>query len=306
MSSEMISHPRGTWLDPNTGKLMDSPAFLRKIAEKQVVMLGESHNIAEIHRWQVDTANYLHAYRLNMMMGFEMFPRRIQPVLDEWVDGHLTTEAFLEKVDWFSVWGFPPEIYLPLFHFCRQQGVRILALSCYRELASRVGKEGWAAIPEDERDGLPPNAPALPRHKDYILSLTGGKIMKEGRVEKATQPSLESEDGHPITGRFLRAQQTWGRAFACNMVHAINNAKKEGKEAPLIVGIIGRGHLDYGFGTPHQLNSLGITDTAVLLSSENDCHNLEEINGIGAGIFRLDRVEAPIPIEKREKKAASS
>jgi S1-C subfamily serine protease len=33
----------------------------------------------------------------------------------------------------------------------------------------------------------------------------------------------------------------------------------------LVVGIVGRGHLEYGYGIPHQLADLGIDDVAVLL-----------------------------------------
>lgn len=132
-----------------------------------------------------------------MMMGFEMFPRRLQPVLDEWVDGRLDTETFLKKSEWLDVWGFPAEIYLPLFHFCRQQKIRMLALNCYRELVSRVGKLGWNAIPETERDGLTPAAPAT-GHTMPIWPVTA--IIENRMIHRA-----------PDRERFMRAMQTWDR-----------------------------------------------------------------------------------------------
>lgn len=122
------------------------------MASKSVVMLGETHDIAEIHRWQLHVAATLYALRPNMMMGFEMFPRRLQPVLDEWVDGRLDTETFLKKSEWLDVWGFPAEIYLPLFHFCRQQKIRMLALNCYRELFPV--SENWDGMPFPKPNGM--------------------------------------------------------------------------------------------------------------------------------------------------------
>lgn len=106
-----------------------------------------THDIAEVHRWQLHVAASIYALRPNMMMGFEMFPRRLQPVLDEWVDGKLDTKTFLEKSEWFSVWGFLPELYLPLFHFCRQNRIRMLALNCYRELVTRRRQTGMGCHP---------------------------------------------------------------------------------------------------------------------------------------------------------------
>lgn len=143
-----VAHPRATWIDPTTGKTLLFQSLMQEMANKSVVMLGETHDIAEVHRWQLHVSASIYALRPNMMMGFEMFPRRLQPVLDEWVDGKLDTKTFLEKSEWLGVWGFPAELYLPLFHFCRQNKIRMLALNCYRELVTRVGKQGWDASPK--------------------------------------------------------------------------------------------------------------------------------------------------------------
>src|SRR5690606_25743017 len=109
--------------------------------------------------------------RDELAVGFEMFPRRVQPVLDEWVAGDLDLDAFLEKVEWKTVWGFPPELYLPIFHFCREFGVPMLAINCRRDLVRRVGKEGWEAIAEEDRDGVTPPRPASLAHREHLLRL---------------------------------------------------------------------------------------------------------------------------------------
>ena len=293
--NDSVFHQRGTWIAPATGQSIPFSALMEKMAAKSVVMLGETHDIAEIHRWQLHTAAFLYARRPNMMMGFEMFPRRIQPVLDEWVAGKLDTAAFLEKSEWKTVWGFPPELYLPLFHFCRQNGVRMLALNCYRELVTRVGKEGWDAVPVEERDGLTPSAPPLPSYVRHLLAMTGGNAGGRGNIPV---------DG----GRFMRAMQTWDRAFACNIAHALKESGPA--NPPLIIGIIGRGHLEYRFGTPYQLADLGITDTAVLLPSQSENWQLRpDIPGedgapdqsFADAVFRLDLPE-PVPERRMPKR----
>lgn len=274
-----VAHPRATWIDPMTGKTLPFQSLMQEMAKKSVVMLGETHDIAEVHRWQLHVAATLYALRPDMMMGFEMFPRRLQSVLDEWVDGKLDTKTFLEKSEWLGVWGFPAELYLPLFHFCRQNKIRMLALNCYRELVTRVGKLGWDAIPEAERDGL---TPAAPPTEDYYDRLAGYRKHDPG----ASSPSTPAPDRE----RFMRAMQTWDRAFACNIVHALNEIP-EGKPKPIVIGIIGRGHLEYGQGTPYQLADLGITDTAVLLTSDEEQWLPEPDRKMADAVFRIDMPE---------------
>jgi len=269
----VFDHAPGTWLDPATGDAVGHDSLLTRLAGRQAVLLGETHNRFDIHRWQLHVAAGLLALRGNIAMGFEMFPRWVQPVLDAYVNGEFDTAAFLEKVEWKTVWGFDAALYLPLFQFCRQFRVPMLALNCHRPLVTRVGKEGWDAIPEDERDGVSPSKPASAAHRRYLFDITGG-----GRGDRtATGPD------DPAFDRFVRAQQTWDRAFACNIAKALDRP-----EPPLVIGIIGRGHLEYGYGTPYQLADLGIDSVAVLLPSDDRQFDLSKHAGIGEAVFRLD------------------
>lgn len=269
--TETIVHPAGTWLDPRSGSLISHAEVIARAARQQAVLLGETHDRYDIHRWQLHVAAGLLATGRRLVMGFEMFPRRVQPALDAFVAGELDARAFLERAEWQSVWGFDPELYLPLFHFCRQFRVPMLALNCYRALVTRVGKEGWDAIPEPERDGLTPAKPATMAYRQYLFDITGGP-----RPDRAAK---SAED--PAFDRFVRAQQTWDRAFACNIVRAL-----EADPEALVVGIIGRGHLEYGYGTPYQLADLGVSRVSVLLPSDED-FTPKEIP-IADAIFRLD------------------
>lgn len=274
--SETIPHPPGRWLVPATGKLAPHAEMLSAMAERQVVLLGETHNRFDIHRWQLHVAAGLLALGRQLMMGFEMFPRRVQPALDAYVAGETDTESFLEQSEWKAVWGFDAALYLPLFHFCRQFKVPMLALNCHRPLVTRVGKEGWEAIPEAERDGLTPAKPATLAARRHLLSLTGGN-QPGGPVRSAEDPAFD---------RFVRAQGTWDRAFACNIARAL-----EGQPDALVLGIIGRGHMEYGHGTPFQLADLGIEKVGLLLPSDGDFAPVGD-TPIADGVFRLDTHDA--------------
>jgi uncharacterized iron-regulated protein len=281
-NSAEFEHPMATWLDPSNGRQIDEADLMHQMATRQVVLLGETHTVAEIHRWQLHVITIIWFIRKNVAVGFEMFPRRVQPVLDEWVAGELSSAQFLEKVDWKTAWGYDAELYLPLFHFCRQQRVPMLALNCYRALVTRVGKEGWDAIPEDERDGLTPAAEATIAYREYLFGL--GLNRSPTAPVSAMNPKLD---------RFIRAQQTWDRAFACNIARALKQP-----DPPLVIGIIGRGHLEYGHGSPYQLRDLGILAPAVLLPEMGRRHDAARIKGIADAIFALTD---PEPVARLEE-----
>lgn len=243
------------------------------LAGRQVVLLGETHDRYDIHRWQLHVIAALHAYRKNIVVGFEMFPRRCQPALDRWVAGDLSAEQFLEEADWKTVWGFPIELYMPIFQYCRQFRLPMKALNCRRALVTEVGKLGWDNVPETERDGLTPALPASTAYRQLLFNYTGG----------ARQDRVAQHPDDPAFDRFVRAQQTWDRAFACNIVKAI-----ERDNSSLVVGVIGRGHLEYGYGTPAQLVDLGIRDIGILLPEDNPHFDIDTRRGVADALFRLD------------------
>ena len=273
-----FAHPRATWLCPDTGRPLVQGELMRAMARKRVVLLGETHDVAEIHRWQLHVTTCLHLLRPQMAVGFEMFPLRIQPVLDAWVEGAMDTATFIERSEWVQVWGFDPELYLPLFHFCRQQRVKMLALNCHRPLVTRVGQVGWEAIPVAERDGVTPAAPATEAYRAYLAAITS-------RFTGAERPQAMAPD------RFVRAQQCWDRSFACRIADYLASAADD----PLVIGIIGRGHLEYGHGTPFQLRDLGIDEVAVLLPTTEAEPEASALKDIADAVFHLDTPEPPQP-----------
>lgn len=269
------SAPVGRWFDPATSEEISHAKLLKRLAGQQVVLLGENHDQAEMHRWQLHVAAGLLAHRPDLVMGFEMFPVRVQPVLDAWVAGSFTVDRFLEEVDWKTIWGFPAELYLPLFQFCRQFRIPMKALNCRRSLVSEVGKQGWDAVPEKDRDGLTPAKPACNAYRQHLFKSTGG----------VTGHLKASSHDDPFFDRFVRAQQTWDRAFACNIRKVLDQP-----DPPLVIGIIGRGHLEFSYGTPSQLRDLNVNDVKVLLPVYADDLSAycEQSASIADALFCLD------------------
>ena len=265
--------PPGTWWDPATGKEVAADAVIGQAASASVVLLGERHDAAAHHRWQLDVLTDLHARKAHMALGFESFPRRVQPILDTWVSGALSEQAFLEKVVWKDVWGFDPELYMPLFRFARDNGLPMVALNVERSLVRRTGKEGWASVPHDEREEMGDPARASAAYQSRL------EAVLSAHAHGAGDPNI---DQAAKRNRFVEAQLVWDRAMA----EALAQAWKADTQR-LVVGIVGQGHVDYGYGIPHQLADLGVRDVRVLLPWDKGEACAEPDEG---GVFIADAV----------------
>ena len=298
----------GGWIDIKTGRAIERGVLFRDLAGKsrQVVLLGDSHTDLDDHLWELHTLAALHGRGGNIVIGFEAFPRRLQSVLDEWVEGKLPDEAFLKASEWRQVWGYDAALYMPLFQFARLNRIPMIPLNVERTLVARVGQQGWEGVPVSEREGLSDPAPPSAA---YQRELARVYLMKKS-LPPGTDPlsaSLgpsppEPDDAtladtvkQPEFKRFVEAQQTWDRAMA----EALAGAKRKFADAT-IVGILGSGHVEGGNGVPHQLEDLGIEEVTSLIPVSVD----EACKLVGTSyadaVFTLPRSEqAPAPDRPR-------
>lgn len=269
----------GVWLrdDGAEGvRQADPVALIERLATNQVVLLGETHDSAEDHRWQLHTLAQLHARQPRLAIGFEMFPRRLQPVLDRWVAGELSEADFLRETDWNRVWGYDARLYLPLFHYARMNRLPMLALNVERSLVSAVDARGWDGIPEGRREGL--TRPAAPPEA----------YQKMLRQVYSHHPEKDQDDAG--FERFVQAQATWDRAMA----QAIAAHLKRRPDA-LVVGIMGAGHVRFGHGVAHQLKDLGVSRVANLVTwdAEGRCEDFKAGLADAAYVVRVPQTDPP-------------
>lgn len=250
--------PVAVWTVPGSasgsGKISVTDVIGRA-ARREVVLLGEAHDNPEHHRWQLQALAALHAERPDMVIGFEMFPRRVQKALDQWVAGELTETQFLAASEWNTVWSTDAAMYMPLFHFARMNRVPMVALNIDTRLRRSVATKGFAGVPENEREGV--TAPAEPSNAylDYLLPIYG-EHDRAGRKKAGASAGRNDPDFR----RFVEGQQLWDRAMAQGIHSALDRPRR-----PLVVGIMGSGHIKYGYGVPHQLKHLGVAEVGMLL-----------------------------------------
>ena len=265
----------GNWVIPGSGQTTKQDVITRA-AQASVVLLGETHVNADHHRWQLQTLVALHAVRPGMIIGFEMFPRRVQAVLDQWVAGELTEKEFLRAAEWDKVWNTDAHLYLPLFHFARMNHIPMRALNIESNLRRQVAEKGFYGVPVEEREGLTRPAEPSQAYLDYLLP-----IYKQHDRKDKTKGEINQDD--PDFRRFIAGQQLWDRAMAQILQQAL--MESAGPEKPLVVGVMGAGHVLHGFGVTHQLHDLGVKHVTALLPWDNNKSCQQLVKGVADAVF---------------------
>ena len=273
--------PVGEWSVPGGGRIA-APEILGRAATAQVALLGESHDNADHHRWELHTVAALAALRPKLVLGFEMFPRRVQGALDRWVAGELSEEAFLKTADWSRVWGYESAFYLPLFHFARLNRIPMVALNVERDFVRTVGVKGLAAVPPEKREGLSAPAPAGEAYLERLFANYTRHPDKQEPAPARTDPGFRN---------FVEAQLVWDSAMAQALAHAAAR-----NPDALVVGVMGSRHAAHGDGVPHQLQGLGIKHIASLLPWDMDADCGQFSAGLATAVFGMPAAQAaPAP-----------
>ncbi len=259
------------------------------------LLLGEIHTSRADHAWQLATLEAVRQRRLRLSLGLEMVPAARQAVLDRYSAGQINEEAFLNQVGWQEVWGHDPDLYLPLLRWARQQGVPLLALNAEPELVKRVRRQGLAAIPGAEREGIGTPVSAGPAYRKRLeMAWRGHRVFTAPQPPHGTPgiPGLPTPVAQP--GATDRATSAGARPPASNgpsgatRATGVADAALSAAEASdlqrfldsqllrdramaerigaahhrdpgrLVVALIGRGHLEDGDGVPRQLADLGL------------------------------------------------
>lgn len=268
----------GQWIVPTADLASKTTPFdvLAAMKTQQVVLLGEQHDSAEDHRWQLQVLTQLHSQRQAMAVGFEMFPRRLQSVLNRWVAGELSESEFRKQSEWDKVWGYEWEHYAPLFHYARMNQIPMLALNVERTLVNSVGQQGFASVPDAQREGV--TQPATPPlgYLDALKSVFG--IHPDKPMDEAAFK------------RFVEAQTVWDRAMAQSMAEYLKQNPKA-----QVVGIMGSGHVRNGYGVAHQLKNLGVGQTGLLMTWErtDSCKALGD--GLADAMYLVEAPKSPPP-----------
>lgn len=224
--------------DTRTGALLTPAELPAKLEGVRLLLVGESHTDVEFHRVQLRVLEALVKSGREVFVGLEMYPYTEQRFLDQWVDGLLTEEGFLELSRWYENWGYHWAYYRDIFLFARDHKVRLFAVNAPRDVVTEVRKKGIAGLSPEARAHIPSDIlPSDAEHQALFRS-----FFEEG-------DPLHSGLSDDAWNGMYSAQTTWDATMAHNAVRALRD---KGGPRTLLVLLAGAGHVAYGVGVARQ------------------------------------------------------
>jgi uncharacterized iron-regulated protein len=276
----------GEWFDMRTADIVDQSHLMRDIATRPMVLLGktESGDLDE-GRWISFTIAALHAVRRQLIVAVEAVPSSQQTLLESWVRGDLTEFELLRALEWQKSHAADPETFLPLFRLARIYRMPLVAIGVNADAALGETHVKPAPLPEGYRRSIAALFVAEKLSQARAVEAGAGPTGSSSPI--AARRMIFSEELAPILVdpefvAFVEARRNEDWLIARNLA---NLGRRPGR--PLVVAVIGRNHLEFGWGVPAQLAAHGIDAPAVLLpfSGNGDCALVRP--GIGDAVFVL-------------------
>jgi uncharacterized iron-regulated protein len=226
--------------DTAAGDVVTPGELTTRLSSTRLLLIGEEHTSLEFHRVQYRVLQELIRSGRHVLIGLEMFPYTEQRFLDQWSDGRLTEEGFLQQSRWYENWGYNWLYYRDIFLLARDHTVRMFAVNTPREVVSAVRKKGLENLTPEEAAHIPKDIDVNSAdHMTFFKTTFEGE---QGPVHGANMPEA-------MLKNMLSAQATWDATMGYNGVQAL---KQSGDPKAIMVILVGSGHVAYGLGIERQ------------------------------------------------------
>jgi len=237
--------------DTRTGDQLSPAEMAQRLANKRLVLVGESHTDINFHRAQLRVIQELHMAGRKVLLGLEMFPYTEQEFLTAWSAGEYSEEEFLEAAEWYEAWGYHWDYYRDIFLFARDNSLPVYALNTPREIISAVRKKGFDELSDEQRAQMPPGVDT--ESDDHLALFKSYFDENEDFHASMTEEQWQA---------MFAAQCAWDATFAHNSLKVLK--KHPDPEAVLVV-LVGSGHVTYDLGIQRQMAQWAEVPTAAVI-----------------------------------------
>ena len=212
-------------------------SMLGKLAEADVVFLGETHLDEVTHRVELAVLEALTEARDGrVVLAMEMFATDAQPVLDRYLAGRIDEATFLESAPpWKNYWTG----YRALIEYAREQKLPVVGSNIPVGLRRKISsgkQEAFDALTPEERQWVPPHLHA--NRREYWQ-----------RFRRAVAGHQGSSGDAPDLQSFLYSSQSlWDNTMGWSCARAL-----ERYPGAAVLHVNGGFHSKYGQGTVDQL-----------------------------------------------------
>ncbi|EHK9547948.1 MULTISPECIES: ChaN family lipoprotein [Vibrio] len=229
-----------------------------ELQQADVILIGEWHTHAGIHRFQTDMLKQLTSYDRSLALSMEQFTRDKQPVVDAYLRGEIGEQYLMKQA---NAWPNYQSDYRPLVEFAKQKNLPVIAANAPKSIVRCIGRQGLDYInklDDDQRMFIAQaiNTGSSPYKEKFMAS------MHHGKPEQ--------------TEKQFAAQVTWDETMAESIVSYLDD-----NPSAQVVHVAGKFHTEQGLGTAASILSRNPSLKVVVISptdnvlSDNTDYQLE-------------------------------
>lgn len=241
------------------------------------ILVGEGHASACDHMVQARVLRALASAGRRPAVGLEMVSVEREPLLERFNRGEIPLDDLEKALDWRAFWGFPLDLYGPVFEVALELRLPMAALNLPKDVTRALSTKGVQGLTPQEAAWMPYQLIPPPagqrasleeefnRHRHFRMDKVHGGDKAKGDDKpngddkaNADKPNGEGKSGDddkpngkdPALERFLAVQSAWDSKMAEAAVEAWDKY-----ERPLVI-LVGSGHVEHGWGIPSRLRGL--------------------------------------------------
>lgn len=142
-------------VEPESGATLTPEQLARRLADTDVVIVGEYHGHHGSHLLQSRLQTALYRQQPRQILSMEQFNLDHQPELDRYLQGETGETEMIEDA---AAWDNYRASYRPLVEFARQKNLPVIAANAPADVVRCVGRKGSSYLdkaPESIRQALP-------------------------------------------------------------------------------------------------------------------------------------------------------
>ncbi len=230
---------------------------LPEVKNKRVLFVGEYHDNYAHHISQKKIIQKLHEDGAKVAIGMEMFQRRFQAVIDDYLAGKIDEKLFLQKSEYFSRWGYDYKLYKPIMIYAKENNIPIIALNLEKEITKKISRAGLDSLSVEDKKMIPKDLDFSDEsYKKRLLDVFNDPEHLAAMPAKY-RPNLEY---------LYQAQILWDETMAESTASYLKSHPER-----IMIVLAGNGHLEYFVGIPARVKRrVDIPMSVLLQDSEKE------------------------------------
>jgi len=218
----------------------------QKLSDADVILVGEWHSHAGVHKFQTDLLHQLHSRGYPLILAMEQFSRDSQPVMDDYLNDKVGEQTLVKKG---KAWSSYESDYRPLVEYAKSAGIDVIAANAPADIIRCISKEGIGFL-----DTL------KPEQRHYVAAkVDTGKSAYKDKFTKAMQHGSDE-----MVERLYAAQISRDATMAESIVKAL---KQSPGAKVMFVG--GKFHTEGGLAMGSEIKRLDPELNVVVIDPVN-------------------------------------